>query len=335
MRYNALGESGIDASVIGLGTWAIGGWMWGGTDERRSMRAIHAALDHGVNLIDTAPVYGFGLSEEIVGKAIHDRRDRVILATKFGLVWHHKTERHHFNSTYDVVDPNSTELEVYRSLTPQTIRYEIDLSLFRLRTDYIDLYQAHWQESPARTEDAMAALLHLREQGKIRSIGLCNVTPPQMAAYRAQGIVAADQERYSMLDRNLEATNLPYCHEHNIAFLAYSPLSQGLLTGKIDMGRTFGEGDQRGMAQRFSKASRQQIAAMLADLVPIADKHEVTMAQLAIAWAIHQPGCTHALVGARDTEQVIENAGAADIQLSPRELVQIDSVMATFQEAPE
>lgn len=332
MRYCRLGQSGIEASVIGLGTWAIGGWMWGGTDERRSVRAIHAALDNGINLIDTAPVYGFGLSEEIVGKAIHDRRDRYILATKFGLVWHTRTERHHFNSNYRMKDPDSSEIEVYRSLLPEHIRYEIDLSLSRLRTDYIDLYQAHWQESNSRTEDAMAALLHLRDRGKIRAIGLCNVTPPQMDAYRSHGVIAADQECYNMLDRMLEATNLPYCDEKDVAFLAYSPIAQGLLTGKIHLDRTFGEGDQRGIAQRFNAENRRRIASMLADLVPYADAHEATMAQLAIAWALHQRGCTHALVGARDTEQVVENAGAADVELSATELQEIGAVISTFEE---
>ena len=320
MQYRTLGASGVNASVVGFGAWAIGGWMWGGVDEAAAIAAIHAGIDAGMCLIDTAPVYGFGTSETIVGKAIRGRRDKVVLATKCGLVWHLAKGQHFFNSDEHQVNQESDEHSVYRYLGPDSIAYEIEQSLKRLGVETIDLYQTHWQEETTPIGDTMAALLKLKEQGKIRAIGVSNATPEQMDQYGAKGVVDSDQERFSMLDRGHEAAQLPYVAEHNIAYLAYSPLAQGMLTGKIGPDRTFADGDQRQQRPRYSVENRQKVAALLDEFAPIAAAHDITLAQLTIAWTVHQPGCTHALVGARNPAQALENAAAGDVELSAAEL---------------
>ncbi len=332
MRYSSLGPSGIDASIVGFGAWAIGGWMWGGTDERESIRAIHKAIDHGINLIDTAPVYGFGVSEEIVGKAIKDRRDKVVLATKCGLIWHREQGDFYF-ATDDSHPSKSGGRKVYRCLAPESIRDEVEQSLRRLQTDRIDLLQTHWQESTTPISDTMQALMKLKQEGKIRAIGCSNATPEQMDEYRRAGELDTDQERYSMLDRKHETENLPYVAEHQIAFLAYSPLAQGLLTGKVGPNRVFKEGDQRRNKDLFSVENRRRIKELLGHFQAIADKHNLTMAQLTIAWTVAQHGCTHALVGARRPAQVKENAAAGSVKLSENELMEMQATIDAFADS--
>jgi len=319
MQRRSLGESGIQASAVAFGAWAIGGWMWGGTEEKAAIDAIHAAIDAGIDLIDTAPIYGFGRSEEIVGKAIADRRDKVVLATKCGLIWHEERGDFFFNSDEKHPKDNGS-IKVYRCVAPDMIRYEVEQSLTRLKVDCIDLYQTHWQETTTPIADTMAELLKLKDEGKIRAIGCSNATPDQMDEYRAAGQLDSDQERYSMLDRKHEGKDLPYCADNNIAFLAYCPIGQGLLTGKMGPDRVFEDGDQRKENKRFSVENREKVAAMLAEFQPIADGRGIGMTQLTIAWTIAQRGCSHALVGARTPEQAQENAAAGDITLSDEEL---------------
>ena len=320
MKHRPLGVSGIEASVVGFGAWAVGGWMWGGADRAAAVRAIHAALDAGINLIDTAPIYGFGISEEIVDEALRGRRDQAVLATKCGLVWHVEKGDHFFNSDEKHPRADATERKVCRCLDPKIIRYEIEQSLRRLGVETIDLYQTHWQESMTPVTDTMAELLKLKQEGKIRAIGVSNATPEQMDQYRAVGPLDSDQELYNMLDRNAEASQLPYCTDHGMAFLAYSSIAQGLLTGKIGPDRTFDEGDQRNLNPRFGVENRRKVAAMLNAFRPVADRRGVTLTQLAIAWTVSQPDCTHALVGARTPEQAAENAKAGDVELSQADL---------------
>ena len=330
MRHRILGKSGIEASVVGLGTWAIGGWMWGGTTEKESIRAIHAGLDAGINLIDTAPVYGFGVSEEIVGKAIAGRRDQVVVATKCGLVWHVEGGQHFFDSEPETIKQNAGYYHVYRYLNPKSIRYEVEQSLRHLRIETIDLYQTHWQDGTTPIPETMEELLKLKQEGKIRAIGCSNATPLQMDEYHAAGVLDTDQEQYSMLDRKHEQQNLTYCAKHEMAFLAYSPLALGLLTGKIGPERTFETSDQRHDNPRFSIENRRTVQAMLEAFRPIAEAHGANFAQLAIAWTISQPGCTHALVGARTIEQAQENAGAAEVQLSDDECNEMRRIIDEF-----
>jgi methylglyoxal reductase len=314
MIYRPLGQSGITASVVAHGTWALGGWMWGGTDVRKSVRSIQASLDAGVNFIDTAPAYGLGLSERIVGEAIRGRRDKVIIATKCGLVWHTT------KGTFFVAQDGT---RIHRYLGPESIRYEVEHSLRRLETDYIDLYQTHWQDPTTPIEETMSALLDLKRQGKIRAIGVSNCTLDQVRRYRSVGPVDAAQEQYSLLRRELEREYLPYCAREHMAVLAYSPLANGLLTGKVDPERVFPDGDLRRDNPMFSRESRLRVREMFDYLRPVAKKYSFTEGQLAIAWTLAQPGITHALVGARDEAQAAENAAAGGIALAAAYVKQI------------
>lgn len=330
MHQRPLGGSGINASCIALGTWVMGGWMWGGADEDDAIRAIHAALDQGINLIDTAPIYGFGHSEVIVGRALKGRRDRAVIATKCGMVCNTRAGEPKFRSTAQGPSEHGhIEVQIYNH--PDSIRREVESSLLRLQTDHIDLYQTHWQESTTPIEETMGALVRLREEGKIRAIGVCNATIEQMERYRSVGRLDSDQEKYSMLDRTLDATQLPFCRAHNMAVLGYSPLVLGLLTGRADPARVYEEGDLRRTHKRFTVENRTRVQGLLRSFEPIAARHGCTMGQLVIAWTIHQPGLTHALVGARTEQQVIENAKGGTITLATEELEQIQSALAGFE----
>jgi methylglyoxal reductase len=318
MIYRKLGSSGIDVSVVGFGAWTIGGWMWGGADQAQAVEAIHAALDEGVNLIDTAPIYGFGRSEEIVGQAISDRRDKVVLATKCCLVWDREEGEFHFHANADGITMRASEKKVYKCLRPDSIRAEVERSLSRLKTDYIDLYQTHWQESTTPIADTMAALMDLKQQGKIRAIGVCNAKVEHLKAY---GSIDSDQEKYSMIDRDMERNgSMEYCRQNNISVLAYSPLANGLLTGKIRPDRQYNAGDLRKMNRRFTPAGVERVNAMLEQLRPMAERHQATLGQLVIAWTFSQPGMTCVLCGARDAQQARENAAAGRIVLSGEEV---------------
>ena len=328
MQYRFLGNSRIDASVIGLGTWAIGGWMWGGTEENEAVRAIQSSLDHGINLVDTAPMYGYGRSEEIVGRAIAKRRDEVILATKCGLVWDREQGEFFFHATPLGMASQPSEKKIYRYLGPESIRREIEQSLQRLGTDYIDLYQTHWQEHTTPIEDTIGELLKLKDEGKIRAIGVSNASLDQMKAY---GLIDTAQELYNMLDRQIASNGvLNHCRDNNIAVLAYSPLANGLLTGSLSPDREFGEGDLRRSTPRFSVENRERIQACLEELQPLAQRLDASVSQLVIAWTFSQPGVTHVLCGARTVEQVASNAAAGDLQLSDDDLEMIDAVVASL-----
>ncbi len=319
MEKRLIGTSGIEASVIGLGTWSIGGWLWGGSDEGKAEAAVRTAIDEGVTLIDTAPAYGFGLAERIVGKAIKGRRDDVVLATKCGLVWNDDTWE-------EIVRQGGNSLE--HVLKPESIRREVEASLRRLGTDYIDLYQTHWPDDTTPISETMETMLALKQEGKIRAIGVSNVSVAQMEEYLAGGRVDSDQEQYSLLDRGIEEGLLPLCREHNIAVLAYSPLAMGLLSGKMDPERVFPEGDVRGRLPRFSVESRKNAAAMMDELGRLAAERGISPAQLVLAWTWARPGITHVLAGARRPEHARENARAGSVRLDAEELKAIAEIAA-------
>jgi methylglyoxal reductase len=315
MRTRKIGTTNIEASVVAIGAWAIGGGTWWGeSDDKQSIRAIHAGIDNGVNLIDTAPAYGWGRSEEVVGKAIHDRRDKVILATKCGLWWHDDTGKTFF------------ELEGYtvkRTLGPKTIRRELELSLKRLQTDYIDLHQTHWPSLDPENEpiaETMECLLKLKEEGKIRAIGASNVDVSQVKEYQAAGVLDAIQPRYSMLDRSIEQELIPYCSAQNISSLVYSPLEQGLLTGKITRDQTFKEGEFRNNLIWLKPENRGRVIDMLDGWSDLTEKYGCNLVQLVIAWTVEQPGITFALCGARKPEHSSQNAVAGDLILDPEDI---------------
>jgi methylglyoxal reductase len=315
MLKRQIGRSGIETSVIGLGTWAIGGWMWGGTDEADSISAIRAAMDAGVSLIDTAPAYGQGLAEEIVGKAIEGRRDQVVLATKCGLIWHARKGNHFFD--YD-------GQPVHRHLGSDSIVHEIEQSLKRLRTDYIDHYITHWQDPTTPISETMEALEKLKAQGKIRSIGASNTSTAEVEAYAVAGQIDAIQEEYSMVKRCIETTLLPICLEHGISVLSYSSLALGLLSGTIGPDREFTGDDHRRGNPRFSLENRRKVAAFMNEIAPLAADLGATKAQLVIAWTLQQHGISFSLCGARNPQQAIENAKAGRLRLSPDAIAAID-----------
>ena len=314
-EHREIGKTGIRASAIGLGTWAIGGWMWGGTDEAESIAAIRAAIDAGVSLIDTAPAYGMGRSEEIVGKAIAGRRDAVVLATKCGLVWHTDKGRHFFDQD---------GRPVHRYLGAESIAHELEQSLRRLGTDHIDLYITHWQDPTTPVAETMGALEDLKKAGKIRAIGASNATTADITAYLAAGTLDAVQEQYSMVHRDIEAEIVPLCIDNGVSILSYSSLALGLLTGKIGPDRTFEGDDLRIADPRFTPEARRKAVAFAGELAPIARAHDASVAELVIAWTIRQPGITFALCGARNPDQARQNARAGSIRLGAAELAAID-----------
>lgn len=314
----------MSASVIGLGAWVLGGGQPWGTDpdDSESVRAIQGALDAGINLIDTAPAYGWGRSERVVGQAIKGRRDKVLIATKCGLWW--EDSRGSFFAELDGKKMN-------RSLRPDTIRIEIENSLKRLGVDCIDLYQTHWPSMPpdfTPIEDTMATLRKLKDQGKVRAIGVSNVSVQELEENLRTGGIVSNQFRYSMLHREAERDILPYCANHNLATLTYMSLEQGLLTGRIGMDRVFQPGEFRANTawnDWFIPSNRSRVLEMIGRWKPLTEKYDCTLSQLVLAWTAAQPGVTHVLAGGRTLNQVLENAKAGDLTLESADLAQIRS----------
>jgi len=319
MEKRQLGRSGLEVTAIGLGCWVMGGWMWGGADDEQSVGAVRRAVELGVNFIDTAPVYGHGRSEEMVGRALEGLRDQVVVATKCGLVWPPREGRNHF------VGPDG--VPIFHNLEPDSIIAECEASLRRLKTDVIDVYQCHWPDPGTSLDDTMPALLKLREQGKIRAIGLSNFSVERIQQCLANGRIDSDQPQYNMLDRTIEAKILPFCRENGIGIIAYSPLGRGILTGKVTMDRTFEEGDHRANLPWYRPANRKRVLAFLDQLRPIADGHGATLAQLAANWVIRQEGVTTAICGARHPDQVEENVKAGELKLADDELATIRELL--------
>jgi methylglyoxal reductase len=317
MKTRRFGRSEIEASVVGLGTWAIGGWMWGGADERESIAAIQASIDEGVSLIDTAPAYGFGRSEEVVGKAIAGRRDEVVLATKCGLVW--DTERG--NWFFDAEGHT-----VHRYLGAESIRKELETSLRRLGTDHIDIYVTHWQDPTTPVEETMGALEELRTEGKIRAIAASNTSPDDVREYLKQGQLDGIQERYNALDRELDDELVPQCLEHDVSVMSYSSLALGLLSGGLGPDRKFEGDDQRAGNPRFTRENRIKVAHMLGELDALCAELGLTTAQLVIGWTLARPGITYALCGARTPRHAVENAKAGSQTLSAEVISAVDAV---------
>lgn len=328
MQPRALGRSGLVLPPIAFGSWAIGGWQWGGSDDAAAVEAIRAGIDAGITAIDTAPIYGFGRAEEVVGRAIAGRRGEVVVMTKAGLRW----DAQEGELAFDGFD-DGRPLRIHRNSRPDSLRAEVDASLRRLGVEQIDLLQIHWPDRTTPIAESMGALLELKQTGKIRALGVSNFTPQLLEeAQRALGDVplASTQERYSLLARGIESGVLPWARAHSVGVLAYSPLEQGLLTGKVGGARTFPPGDERRRRALFSPKNRLRVnAALERSVQPIAQRLGATDAQVVIAWTIAQPGITCALVGARNVEQARENAHGAELELSRDEL---DSIGRDFAE---
>jgi aryl-alcohol dehydrogenase-like predicted oxidoreductase len=287
MEYAQISGTEIKVSRVALGTWAIGGWMWGGANERESIRTIHAALGRGINLIDTAPVYGFGRSEEIVGKAIaeYGRRDKVVIATKVGLEWR--------------------DGGVFRNSSRAGILREVGDSLRRLGTTYIDIYQIHWPDPLVPIEETAEAMLQLYRSGTIRAIGVSNFSPQQMNRFREIAPLHTDQPPYNLFEREIDRDVLPYARENTIGMLVYGVLCRGLLSGRMNAETQFSGDDIRKVDPKFQPPRYAQYLKAVERLDRLAQKkYGKRVMDLAVRWALDQPGVTAALWGARHPEQL-------------------------------
>ena len=321
MNYLKLGNSNLEVSQIVFGAWAIGGWMWGGANEKEAILAIEKCIDLGITSIDTAAVYGFGQSEEIVGEAIKGKRDKLQIFTKYGLIWDDTKGEYYFSSQNNDGKP----IDIYRYAAKDSVIKECEISLKRLGTDYIDLYQIHWPDPTTPIEETMEAVDVLIQQGKIRTAGVSNFSKEQtIEANKYIGIVT-NQVPYSMVNRNIETDLMPYCIENDIGILAYSPLQRGILAGKIKKGHQFNEGDNRPMIPYYKEPNFSRIINFLDIIKPIAEKYNVSLSQLVINWTANKPGISCVLVGARNPEQVEINANSLEFQLSLDDLQVINN----------
>jgi aryl-alcohol dehydrogenase-like predicted oxidoreductase len=314
-----LGASEVRVTPVIFGAWAVGGWMWGGNDEADSIAAIQASIDHGVTTIDTAAVYGQGYGEEVVGKAIQGRRDKVQIATKGGMTW----DLEGGSDPWSTKDRLDHDVVIRRNSSPKTIPIECERSLKRLGVDVIDLYQIHWPDITTPFEDTMAALVKLKDQGKIQAIGVSNYDATWIKNAAAAGPVASLQPPYSLIQRKIEKEILPTCQELGVGVIVYSPMERGLLTGSVPPDRVFPPGDHRTTHKFFTPENRKRVLESLEKVHPIADKHGVSLAQMVINWTIQVPGITAAIVGARNAEQAEHNAKALSFRLSTEECAQI------------
>ena len=328
MEYQQLGDSGVTVSRLIFGSWAVGGWLWGDTGQNDAVGAIHAAYDQGVTSIDTAPVYGQGLSEQLVGEAIKSLpRDKVQLLTKFGMRW--DLARGDF--FLKTKDSNGHALDIYKYAGRASIIQECEASLRRLGTDYLDLYQQHWPDGTTPIDETMEAVQHLIEQGKVRAAGVCNYPVPQLEEARKTLPIASNQLPYSLLRRDIEHDMVPYCQRQGLAILAYSPLQLGLLTGKITPSYTFAADDVRSTNRFFQPENVRRVNAVLANMRPLAEAKNATLGQLVLRWTLAQSGITAALVGARNPEQAKENAQAIEVPLSSEEVAFITRQVAELK----
>lgn len=328
MEYRKIGKSDLELSVVCFGAWAAGGWMWGGTERKDAVAAIKTSYEQGVTSIDTAPAYGQGDSEEIVGEAIQGiPRDKIQILTKYGLRWDLAKGDFHFKSK----DNDGRDIDVYKYAGKDSIIWECEQSLRRLKTDYIDLYQIHWPDSTTPVAETMEAVALLQKQGKIRHAGVCNYSVDLLEEAQKYVDIVSNQVPYSMVKRDIEREVVPYCISNQMSILAYSPLERGLLTGKLKPGHQFSPGDHRSNLYFFTAENIKRTNQFLDRIRPLAVQKEASLSQLVIRWTVEQPGVTIALVGARNAEQAIQNAGAVNIRLSEDERNFITSELNKLQ----
>ena len=311
LDYLEIQGTHIISSRIALGTWAMGGWMWGGSEDKESIRTIHAALDHGINLIDTAPIYGYGRSEEIVGEALRlgGRRDSVILATKVGLDW--------------------TNGKVERNSTRQRILHEFEDSLRRLQTDYVDIYQVHWPDPLVPIEETAATLRELYGQGRIRAIGVSNYSPAEMARFSAVAPLHTIQPPYNLFEREIEDEILPFAVGRRITTLTYGALCRGLLSGAMHLDRQFASGDMRKTTDpKFQPPHFTEYLNAASRLDAFArENYGKRVIYLAVRWLLDQPGVGVALWGARHPEQLAAIREVIGWSLGKSDFAAIDAIL--------
>ena len=303
MKYNYLGNSNLKVSAVGLGTWAYGNDTFGKVEDQQSIKAIRAAVDSGINLIDTAPAYGDGHAEEVVGRAIEGIRDQVIIASKCGT--HREGEKY-------VMD-----------LSPQRIRKEMENSLRRLNVEQIDIYQIHWPDPDTPLKESVEELLKLKQEGKFKYLAVCNFGEELLKEISEMTDIISLQSQYSLLKRDIENKTIPYILDNNLGILSYGTLGGGILSGKYEERPQFDdEKDNRaGFYPFFRKENWDQTQSLIKLIKEIADKYDQSPAQVAINWAINRSGVTTALVGAKSEKQARENAAAADFKLSGEEMI--------------
>lgn len=317
MQFRKIGNSDLEVSVVSLGTWVFGGDCWGEADDARSEHVVAKAVEKGINLIDTAPIYGSGRSEEVIGRAIKGKRDRVFIATKCGLQQQGRAIR-----------PN---------LTAAFIREEIENSLRRLGVEVIDLYQCHWPDERTPFEETFTELNRLAEEGKIRHIGVSNFTRQQLEEALSFSPIVSNQMQYSLFERLIEKELMPFCRERNVSFLTYGSLGGGILTGKYNTPPVLPKGDVRSFfykyyGEPFWSRGRELILV----LEDIAGKRAVPVTHVAINWVLAHSEIASCIAGARQTEQVEQNASAVDWKLSVEELECIQTEHdRIFQEKPQ
>ncbi|MFH1867489.1 MAG: aldo/keto reductase [Candidatus Omnitrophota bacterium] len=306
MIYKSIPNTDLSLSVIALGTWVFGDDVWGNAPEEDCIKTVDAALEHGINLIDTAPIYGHGRSEEVVGKAIKEKRDKVILATKCGL--------------------KLVSGEIKTDLSADSIREEIEGSLKRLQVEYIDIYQCHWPDSNTAINETINALLKLKREGKIRYIGLSNYKKDQLKEALDCADIAVVQNHYSLLERSLEKELLGFCLNRRIGVITYGSLGGGILSGKYNMQHKFDASDARSFFYKFYDESNfKKTEILIGILREIAQRIDRPVSQVAINWIWQKEGITGAIVGARNAEQAISNALSTEWELSQEDITKLNN----------
>ncbi|RZJ50067.1 MAG: aldo/keto reductase [Chryseobacterium sp.] len=328
MEYRKLGNSELELSAITYGAFAIGGTMWGGTEKKDSIDSIHASIDNGVTTIDTAPFYGFGLSEEMIGEAVKSQdRSKVQLLTKFGLVWDGSNQGK--GDFFFDADDNGKKIPVYKYSSKSNVIKEVEESLKRLQTDYIDLLQIHWPDATTPISETMEAAETLIQQGKIRAFGVSNYNIAQIQEAQKTIQIASNQVAYSMLNRKIEAELIPFTVAENIGIIAYSPMERGLLTGKYFTDSKLKDNDHRN--GYFNQFDLQKVKTLVEELTSLAHAKEASLSQLVLRWTTLQKGISIVLAGARNAEQAISNAKAMNFDLSTSELEFINQAISKIK----
>ncbi|MDM1496768.1 aldo/keto reductase [Myroides odoratimimus] len=325
MEYRKLGNTDLELSAITYGAFAIGGNMWGGNEQKDSIESVRASIDNGVTTLDTAPFYGFGLSEEMIGQAIKGYdRGKIQLLSKFGLVWDgsNNGKGEYF---FDAEQAGKT-IPVYKYASKGNVIKEVEESLRRLQTDYIDLLQIHWPDNTTLISETMEALETLIQQGKIRAAGVSNYSLDQVKQARESLNIASNQVGYSMLNRSVEQDLVPYALDNGLGIIVYSPMERGLLTGKYFKDGKLKESDHRN--EYFQQFDLAKVEAFLSAITPLANDKGATLSQLVLRWTSLQPAISVVLAGARNAEQAIANAKAMDINLSAEEIKFINTELA-------
>jgi len=328
MEYRKIGNSDLELSVITFGAWAAGGWMWGGTERKDAVEAMQKAYYMGVTSIDTAPVYGQGESEEIVAEAIAPfSRDKVQIITKFGMRWDLAKGDFAMKSKNN----DCKDIDIYKYAGRDSIIKECEDSLRRLKTDYIDLYQIHWPDSTTPIQETFETVAELVKQGKVRYAGVCNYSAAQVEEANKYVNIVSNQVPYSMVKRDIEKELVPYVLDHGKGILAYSPLERGLLSGKMQPGHVFEEGDHRANLYFYKDENLRRTNAFLDKLRPMASEKNASLSQLVLRWTIEQPGITIALAGARNAQQSVQNAGAVALKLSADDIAFINNALSELE----